>query len=84
MAITSATLDAVTFPKWLAEIQGLKDTIKALNIFIGPEGGFSQEEIESARAQGFRTVGLGPRILRVETAALVAVALTQSAVGGLD
>jgi 16S rRNA (uracil1498-N3)-methyltransferase len=55
-----------------------------VTLLVGPEGGFSQEEIESARAQGFRTVGLGPRILRVETAALVAVALTQSAVGGLD
>ena len=55
-----------------------------VTLLIGPEGGLSQEEVASARTQGFRTVGLGPRILRVETAALVAVALTQSAVGGLD
>jgi 16S rRNA (uracil1498-N3)-methyltransferase len=55
-----------------------------VTLLVGPEGGFSQEEVESARVQGFRTVGLGPRILRVETAALVAVALTQAAVGGLD
>ncbi|MGB8295492.1 MAG: 16S rRNA (uracil(1498)-N(3))-methyltransferase [Polyangia bacterium] len=55
-----------------------------VTLLVGPEGGFSQEEIESARGQGFRTVSLGPRILRVETAALVAVALTQAAVGGLD
>jgi 16S rRNA (uracil1498-N3)-methyltransferase len=55
-----------------------------VTLLIGPEGGLSQEEVASARAQGFRTVGLGPRILRVETAALVAVTLTQSAVGGLD
>ena len=55
-----------------------------VTLLVGPEGGFSQAEVESARAQGFRVVGLGPRILRVETAALVAVALTQSALGGLD
>ena len=55
-----------------------------VTLLVGPEGGFSEEEVESARAQGFRSVGLGPRILRVETAALVAVALTQAAVGGLD
>jgi 16S rRNA (uracil1498-N3)-methyltransferase len=55
-----------------------------VTLLVGPEGGFSQEEVERARLQGFRTVGLGARILRVETAALVAVALTQSALGGLD
>ena len=55
-----------------------------VTLLIGPEGGFSAEEVKSAQVQGFQAVGLGPRILRVETAALVAVALTQSAVGGLD
>jgi 16S rRNA (uracil1498-N3)-methyltransferase len=53
-------------------------------LLVGPEGGLSEAEVESARGQGFRAVGLGPRILRVETAALVAVALTQAALGGLD
>jgi 16S rRNA (uracil1498-N3)-methyltransferase len=55
-----------------------------VTLLVGPEGGFSKEEVESARAQGFSSVGLGPRILRVETAALVAVALTQAAIGELD
>jgi 16S rRNA (uracil1498-N3)-methyltransferase len=54
-----------------------------VTLAIGPEGGFGESEIAGARRQGFRTVGIGPRILRVETAALVAVALTQSALGGL-
>ena len=36
------------------------------------------------RSQGFVPVGLGPRILRVETAAIVAIALVQAAAGGLD
>jgi 16S rRNA (uracil1498-N3)-methyltransferase len=63
----------------LAQLQSLSVTL-----LVGPEGGLSEQEVESARAHGFRSVSLGPRILRVETAALVAVALTQSALGGLD
>jgi 16S rRNA (uracil1498-N3)-methyltransferase len=41
---------------------------------LGPEGGFTDEEITMARAAGWRVVGLGPRILRVETAALLLAA----------
>jgi 16S rRNA (uracil1498-N3)-methyltransferase len=42
---------------------------------VGPEGGFTDEEVALAMAAGWRTVHLGPRILRVETAALLLVAL---------
>jgi 16S rRNA (uracil1498-N3)-methyltransferase len=42
---------------------------------IGPEGGFAQGEIESALAIGWQTICLGPRVLRVETAALAAATL---------
>jgi 16S rRNA (uracil1498-N3)-methyltransferase len=38
---------------------------------VGPEGGFTEAEVVLARASGWRTVGLGSRILRVETAALL-------------
>lgn len=41
-------------------------------IAIGPEGGFSEDEVAAALAAGWITIDLGPRILRVETAALVA------------
>lgn len=44
-------------------------------LFIGPEGGFTEAEVEAARASGVQPVGLGPRILRVETAALAALSL---------
>lgn len=44
-----------------------------LNIFIGPEGGFTHEEVDAALAAGFDVVTLGNRILRTETAALVMV-----------
>jgi 16S rRNA (uracil1498-N3)-methyltransferase len=41
---------------------------------IGPEGGFSRDEVERAAAAGARTISLGRRILRTETAALVVLA----------
>jgi 16S rRNA (uracil1498-N3)-methyltransferase len=44
---------------------------------VGPEGGFSGEEIEQARAAGFHIVGLATPILRAETAGIVAAALCQ-------
>ncbi len=41
---------------------------------IGPEGGFTDDEISQAKSAGWRTVDLGPRILRVETAAIALAA----------
>lgn len=49
-----------------------------LSVFVGPEGGFSDSEIQRAEAQGFQPVRLGPRILRTETAAIAALSLIQS------
>lgn len=46
-----------------------------LFLIIGPEGGFAPEEIACARAQGALIAGLGPRILRTETAGLAAAAI---------
>ncbi len=64
--------DAITFPKWLAEIQRLKNTIKALNVFIGPEGGFSEEEILWAKwhrkEKNLQLVGLGKVLFKADTA----------------
>jgi len=52
-------------------------------VVVGPEGGFSREEVSAARDAGFTVLGLGPRILRTETAALVAVTLVQARWGDL-
>jgi 16S rRNA (uracil1498-N3)-methyltransferase len=53
-------------------------------LLVGPEGGFADAEVAAAQAAGFQPVGLGPLILRSETAAIVALALAQAAAGGLD
>lgn len=47
--------------------------IRTLGLFVGAEGGFSPEEAAAAREAGFLSVGLGPRILRCETAPLCAL-----------
>jgi len=42
----------------------------SLQVIIGPEGGFSQEEINKAKSAGFTSISLGKRILRTETAGI--------------
>jgi len=53
-------------------------------LLVGPEGGLAPAEMAAARAAGFVPVGLGRLILRVETAAIVAVALVGDAAGALS
>ncbi|HBB40629.1 MAG: 16S rRNA (uracil(1498)-N(3))-methyltransferase [Nitrospirae bacterium CG18_big_fil_WC_8_21_14_2_50_70_55] len=48
---------------------------------LGPEGGWIERELETLRAAGFTPVSLGPRVLRSETAAIVAVAVATEFVG---
>jgi 16S rRNA (uracil1498-N3)-methyltransferase len=55
----------------------------SINLFVGPEGGFTPEEIEIARRYGVLTMTLGPRILRAETAGLVAAAAVLYELGDL-
>ena len=52
-------------------------------VIVGPEGGFSGDEVARARDAGFLVLGMGPRVLRTETAALVAMALVQARWGDL-
>ena len=56
---------------------------RSVVLLLGPEGGFTREEVELARTAGFRTVSLGERILRAETATLTAVAIVQFLAGNL-
>lgn len=49
--------------------------MKSVALFVGPEGGFSPSEVQTAQRYGAQSVSLGPRILRTETAAVVATAL---------
>lgn len=59
------------------------DKAGSLALMLGPEGGFTREEVEQARLSGWRTVSLGDRILRAETATLSAVSIVQYLAGNL-
>lgn len=56
---------------------------KSLGLMIGPEGGFSQAEVDLARTMGVQVQGLGPRILKMETAMVGACFWAQSLFGDL-
>ncbi|MDE2238269.1 MAG: RNA methyltransferase, partial [Elusimicrobia bacterium] len=72
-----------TARKALGEALRRASPVSEVQLFVGPEGGFSDEEIELARATGAVIFGLGPRILRAETAALAALSIVQYELGEL-
>ena len=55
-------------PSWSPAAAGAEVT--EIAVLIGPEGGFTESEIGQARSAGWECVSLGPRVLRIETAAL--------------
>lgn len=79
---TAQELDVILLPYEMADadsmgktreiIQGIKPG-QSVGIFIGPEGGFDDAEVEKAAAIGAQTITLGKRILRTETAGLTVV-----------
>jgi 16S rRNA (uracil1498-N3)-methyltransferase len=54
-----------------------------INLFVGPEGGFTPDEVDLGRRYGLVSVTLGPRILRTETAGIVAAAAILYELGDL-
>nr|CAA6830516.1 MAG: Ribosomal RNA small subunit methyltransferase E (EC [uncultured Thiotrichaceae bacterium] len=67
-------------------IHSLQDTITEsphISLMIGPEGGFTDDEVELCLKKDIATVSLGPRILRAETAAITVVSLLQNHFGDL-
>lgn len=64
--------------------EGLKDiSANIVGIFVGPEGGFEEEEIEKIQNIDGKIVSLGPRILRTETASVVASSIVLYELGDL-
>ena len=54
-----------------------------ITLLSGPEGGLAAEEVAAAQVHGFRSLRMGPRILRAETAAIAAIAVAQALWGDL-
>jgi len=63
-------------------LHGASD-VKNVALIVGPEGGLSEEEVRLAVEAGYVPVGLGPRILRSETAGITALSLIQYELGDL-
>jgi 16S rRNA (uracil1498-N3)-methyltransferase len=51
---------------------------------VGPEGGFTEEEVRLAKTEGFIPIKLGQRILRTETAAITLIGILQYELGDLN
>ena len=61
----------VSIPSILfAQARLFRPVIKNIAVFIGPEGGFEESEVERIKNSGFEVITLGKRILRTETAGL--------------
>ncbi|MCR4435435.1 MAG: 16S rRNA (uracil(1498)-N(3))-methyltransferase [Clostridiales bacterium] len=58
--------------------------IKKVSLFIGPEGGFSEKEIEDAVQKGIKPVTLGPRVLRTETAGISVISILMYELGDIN
>lgn len=70
-------------PRAEKNIRHLSIPHQGVRLLIGPEGGFSDQEIYQTEQSGFHTVQLGPRILRTETTALAAITSLQALFGDL-
>lgn len=91
-ACEEAARGGMTLIPWEEERQqSLSSILKAaeqppfsINLFVGPEGGFTSEELVQAQRYGAVPVTLGPRILRAETAGLVAATAILYELGDLE
>jgi 16S rRNA (uracil1498-N3)-methyltransferase len=77
-------LRLVLSPSAPGSLAGLNSMPNKVELLIGPEGGLDDDELEIARKAGFVPVRLGPRVLRTETAAVVALSVLQALWGDLQ
>ena len=76
--IKTNSLNLLLHPDNLEESSNLPNEYSGdINVFIGPEGGFSQDEVLLLKKQNCINIQLGPRILRTETAPLAIIAILQ-------
>jgi len=81
--------DLVLIPHVLGEQKTLKQVLKSANkpskiaILIGPEGGFTDKEVEKALSMNAQPITLGPRILRTETAGFVTSSIVMYELGDI-
>jgi 16S rRNA (uracil1498-N3)-methyltransferase len=67
----------------LASVQLPASPESSILVLVGPEGGWTEEEVETAEGAGCIPITLGPKILRAETAAITAIGILQHRLGEL-
>ncbi|HEX9206726.1 MAG TPA: 16S rRNA (uracil(1498)-N(3))-methyltransferase [Steroidobacteraceae bacterium] len=85
--LDSSTRDGQRFvlnPTAPGSLAGTTSVGTRVELLIGPEGGLDDTELERAAARGFTPVRLGPRVLRTETAGIVALTVLQALWGDLQ
>ncbi|OHU90637.1 MULTISPECIES: 16S rRNA (uracil(1498)-N(3))-methyltransferase [Pseudoalteromonas] len=83
LAQHSSELKLTLHPRAQHSIKTLPTPTHGVRFIVGPEGGFTDEEIKATNDQGFIDVRLGPRVLRTETAALTVLSALQLQFGDL-
>ena len=74
----------VLTPSAPGSLAGIASLPSKVDLLIGPEGGLEDDELVAAQKAGFMPVRLGPRVLRTETAAVVALSVLQALWGDLQ
>ncbi|HEB55314.1 MAG TPA: 16S rRNA (uracil(1498)-N(3))-methyltransferase, partial [Gammaproteobacteria bacterium] len=80
----SSGIDLILAPQANQTLAQIQPAPRQLRLAIGPEGGFSDNEIEAATSGRFTAIGLGPRILRTETAVVAGLSALQTLWGDLN
>ena len=70
-------------PRAKKTVNTFTKTGNSVSLLVGPEGGFDEEEIKNTELANFHKIKLGPRILRTETAPIVAISILQSIWGDI-
>ena len=80
---SSATVKLIMDENCEQRLDDLPANIESVDLLVGPEGGFSPQEVAAARSVGFVSWRLGPRVFRTETAAVSALSVLQYLRGDL-
>jgi len=82
--IDNSGIDLILAPQASQVLTQIQPAPQQLRLTIGPEGGFSEEEIKQAYSRNFTAIALGPRILRTETAVVAGLSALQTLWGDLN
>lgn len=83
LACSTQKVRIILDPKSEHRLNNLNYSQHGFRLMIGPEGGFTNQEVYTAKQTGYQSISAGPRVLRTETAAVAAVAVLQSMFGDL-